>query len=158
MQSNPFRRIVCPQVFAPKCPQAHEKSSSIQQLAIRATARNGQNMPTDRKLKADAVRLGAPVQCRRAFGLGRPQGARGPPMHYLDKPPRPSPGQQGRSGFHRRHAPKWVRIQSALTTVSIRSRGGSNARILFDRPMASAGRRGGMFRKPGLDSHCRFLR
>jgi hypothetical protein len=45
----PTNRV--PTGFAPKCPRAHEESSSIQQLAIRATARNGQDMPTDRKLK-----------------------------------------------------------------------------------------------------------
>jgi hypothetical protein len=57
MQSNPFRQIVCPQVFAPNCLRAHEERSSIQQLAIRATARNGQNMPTDRKLKQGTYTL-----------------------------------------------------------------------------------------------------
>src|SRR5512134_606093 len=46
----PTNRV--PTGFAPKCPRAHEESSSIQQLAIRATARNGQDMPTDRKLKS----------------------------------------------------------------------------------------------------------
>src|SRR5512134_1680382 len=35
---------------------------------------------------------------------GRSAGAWAPPMHYLDKP-RSSLGQQGGSGFDRRHAP-----------------------------------------------------
>ena len=41
----------------------------------------------------------------------------GPSSHYLDKPPDRISGQQGGPGFDRRHAPKWVRIQPALTLI-----------------------------------------
>jgi hypothetical protein len=48
---------------------------------------------------------------------GRCAGARVPPMHYLDKLPRPSlgAGKQGGSELDRRTSPKWLRIQPALT-------------------------------------------
>jgi hypothetical protein len=40
---------------------------------------------------------------------------RTPPMHYLDKPHRPSIGATAGSRFNRRNAANWVRIQPALT-------------------------------------------
>jgi hypothetical protein len=54
----------------------------------------------------------APPVSRRSL-----RSARVPPMHYLDKLPRPSlgAGKQGGSELDRRTSPKWLRIQPALT-------------------------------------------
>jgi hypothetical protein len=70
---------------------------------------------------------------RRSWGSLR--SARLPPMHYLDKLPRPRLGQikQDGSELNRRTSPRWVTIQPALTDTS-HTRGDNRYRKLVQNP------------------------